>query len=125
MFSPRLGTVRTSEREEQNQWSHRADFSIDQRHESFGKLVEDRREGECLSEEEVAEMLGLNPDPSESHPHHEPSREPEEYDGPSYSDSEVEEMKTAEKYRKKYSKYWSENTKEEARELYHERRSDN
>ncbi|AGM10870.1 hypothetical protein M192_gp009 [Halorubrum tailed phage 8] len=105
MFSPRLGTVRTSEREEQNQWSHRADLKIDQRHRAFGAVVEEKREGELLKGEELAEFMGWTPDPSEIHPHHEKTSEPEEYEGSGLSDEEIERRKKAEKYRRRYSDY--------------------
>jgi hypothetical protein len=122
MFAPRLGSVRTTDSEEQNQWSHRADLKIDQRHRAFGAIVEENRQGELITGEELARFMGWLPEPSEIHPHHEPTSEPEEYDGSDYDDRTVEEMKMAEKYRKRYGSSWSDETKEQAQEKYHERR---
>jgi hypothetical protein len=105
MFSPRLGTVRQTDSERENQWSHRADLKIDERHRAFGAVVEEKREGELLTGEELAEFMGWTPDPSEVHPHHEKKSEPEEYEGSDLSDEEIERQKIAEKYRRRYSDY--------------------
>lgn len=113
MFSPKLGTVTQSDSEKQNQWSHRADLKIDQRHRAFGAIVEEKREGKLLKGEDLAEFMGWTPDPSEIHPHHEPTREPEEYEGSGLTDEEIEERKKAEKYRRRYSSYHNESDNDE------------
>ncbi|UBF21883.1 hypothetical protein HSTV-3_gp123 [Halorubrum virus HSTV-3] len=105
MFSPRLGTVQQTDSEKENQWSHRADLKIDQRHRAFGAIVEEKREGKLLKGEDLRKFLYGEPDPSEIHPHHEKKSEPESFEGSGLSDEEIERRKKAEKYQRRYSSY--------------------
>lgn len=83
-------------------WGHRSEMEMvdNDKRSSISQRVEENRVGEThvpnFEEEE---------DPSEKHPDH-------------------EQKSTAQKYREKYSKHWSDETKDDAKKLYKERGND-
>jgi len=80
-------------------WSHRSKMETvdNEKRKSISQRVEENRVGKTHHPN-----LGEEENPSEKHPDH-------------------DEKETSQKYREKYSKYWSDETKEKAKKLYKER----
>lgn len=98
MVKSKVGTVEPVTNPENGDWNHRSQLSVTEEDKAVSQEIEERRHGKmeypAVNEEEQ--------DASEIHPDH-------------------DKKPTSQKYREKYSKYWSDETKEKAKELYKER----